>query len=1107
MSGSPVGSFSGSSPRFDASIASPSNIQVEEESSSPPTLTHAAASSPLAIARKFSMSRFKANREEGVHSPTNVTTRMRDELPALKLSKPTDTINAVASSPTSVLKTLFRSFFSSPLHPHSTPDGPPSEPAPEAAVDKSSSMLKQPRHAYDLRSWVLELPTSALWGFTGEALLGSVKKHLEKRDVASFVAKRGLTRAEAAAILLFTSRTSIGALVRDAISEHFEDKANVFSPNSVLMPSLCDPTERHEHAAILAPLLSGVTKLECPTGGETTFFCALENSVIDAHNDFQSELTLPTMLSVSSCFPESLCHALGGSSKCRLLAIKSRHARLLGPLNLSVDPSLELGDEALLLPGWKGRFVGTVHQRWKKLMSAVFCWDVTTYTIMEIVEDVNAVCGATLVADANGTESPNRKWRRAVESARFSPEPFVAKEYLVRQAERRVHRRVDADDTTRRDGNQQDSPPSLVSPRTREAEVMWHMYLGLLHSYATGHYVTAKSHFESVLKVRSSDHSAQLQLGLLHDRHLNAPRVAKTYYEQALRSSADNADVYHLLGSLLRRSFKEYGSAKKYLEAALRLDPRHVAAHAEYGWILDHYCDDAEGAEEHYQSALRMEPNHAEANYCYAYSREVRHKDYRGARRHYTLCVAADPLHVMGHFRLGKLLDEHYQQYSEAKLQYSDAVRIQPNHADAHHLLGFLLLMHFQEVPEAKRHLEAAVAADPQHADAHNHLGYLLWRHEKDWISAKQCFARAIELCPSHVNAHSNLGRGILEEECADNRDQQQQHGAVAPVQEALDHFAVAVRGDPNDVFVRTTYAAALIDHRSDQRADLQTALLHLEVCVSKNPCYAPAHFHFARAMACLNKNPKRIKAELDIAIELDETCADAHNELGLLYESKLGDFKKARHHYEQAIQLRGGEHITALNNLGLLLWHHFEDVTEARRCFELALAKSPTHLDVLRNVSALYVSVFQDYRRARRCLQIIVGVVPTDVPSLVLLGSVLRNGYKDHRRARYYLEQARRCSPGDVSIVNELALLHLRGLHDSVAALELFEEALQMDPGNGCAARNIDRILTYSKRYQAAKANRNANRPSPVTPRSTSSSPCSSTLTSPADSTLSITS
>jgi tetratricopeptide (TPR) repeat protein len=1021
-----------------------------------------------------------------------------------------------------VFASFFGSLFGSPKsHDSSLPSSPHSgSVGGRSQVDDLRSVEQGLLGKKDFRRWAQELPGELLWGFSsGEVLLQAVRKLLSKKSCEDIIFASNLARQEAAAIALFTARTGLGSVVCEEIMHHFDDSGAHCDDSELVIPRLIDGVSS-EHSPFLAPLLSGLPKLPkisvvnhrhgnnaagpkhsshrsgAPASGAGAGvvpkirFCCIDLDAVHKHNDFNSsQFTLPTILTVSSSMiPEDVCQALGGPNRCRILCIKNISARHLGPLNLSLDLSARDaggGDEAVLLPGWRGRIVGTLQQKWKKLLRDALGWDVIPYTIMEVVEDTTSpALDALSTQDALSSPkhgSPSL-WRRrehnngrangvvgvadvplssilvsagspklhtvanvvlargggvaatAAAATTVDPllplEPFMAKEYLVDTALRILERHPN--------------------------DVTWNLHLGLLYAYAgSEEYTKAQSCFELVLREKSADHAAQLQLGLLYDRHLGNPEKARKMYEGALKTSADNANLYFLLGSLLRRSLGEYSVARRYFEAALKLDPRHVGAHAEYGWILENYVADAVGAEDHYKAAVRMEANHADANFFLGCSRETYHKDYKGARRYYTLCVASDPKHVEGIVRLGQLLDEHYQQYDEAQRHYQVALALRPAHANANHLLGFLLLMQRKDAVRAKEHFLAAIAANPEHADAHNHLGHVLWRWEKNWPEAAVSFRKAIALKPEHCNAHSNLARGLLEEEMA--------------IAEARLHFETAIKLDADDIYVRCAYATMLLDHRKENRADVQTAFFHLEVVVTKTPSYAPGHLQLGRALLALQKSTAKARTEMEIAVELDPTLADAHNELGLLLQIKYSDWSRAADHLRRAVSL-APKHVAAHNNLGLLLWKHLDDPLHARNAFEAALAVEPLHVQVLKNLAMLLMEQFQDYKRARRRLETVLKVNPNDVDSLTLLGTLLKNKFSDYRKSKHCFETARRITPKDTTVLNELGLLYLKHLNDSVMALELFEEVLSIDPSDGCAKTNIDRILNFSKRYQERK-------------------------------------
>lgn len=1001
------------------------------------------------------------------------------------------------------LRRVFSSFFGgsvgeeppAPFSPSGRDSSPVVAPSPSSPASPTGAASSK-----DLRMWVSTLPKKILGDrySNGDELVAVVRRASLDAVDALLRSRIEMSTKEAAAVLLFTTETSIGEFARSTLQQHFSDAETACSGGSLLFPLLCDESYAFRHSVFFRPLLSALGKLpllQHKAGalvieGCGVAFCALELSVIKAHDDWSTQFTLPTVLNVATEFPESIPLSLGGANACRILCFKSKHIRRLGPLNLNpmkVDGGV--GEECVMLPGWRGRVVGTLGMKWKRILAAHWGWDVTCYTVMEVVDDAIPL---------PQTSSP-KKSSTNVATQPPAPAPFMAECYLVHAAKQRLA-----------------AMPVAVEGTTAAQYASWHMYLGLLLSHAKHDFDGAAREFEAVLRIRSSDNAALLQLGLLYDRHLNNATLAKQYYEAAMRSGGAAADghICYLLGSLLRRSFADYGGARKLLEACLRLDPRHVAAHAEYGFIQEHYVNDFATAEEHYSVAIRLDPNSAEVNYVVGYSKEVTHKDYKNAKKHYTLCLASDPQHADGHFRLAKLLDEHNQMYEDARKHYENAVAFSRGNstaAIAHQYLGFMLMMHVHDTASAYAHLTAAIKLLPSNADAHNHLGYLLWRFhptvrsaEKRWKEAKLEFELALKYAPKHPNAHSNLGKGLLAESDAvqhgewtgsvgEETDAARNERAALCCREGLLHLETAVQLDPADVFVRTALAEALLDHKSEEDASAaQTAKLHLEVVVAKDPCFAPARFHLARTLMATIPGVAGARlavAQLEIALQLDPQCADAHNELGLIKETMSHDFDGARVSYERAIRINS-DHIPARNNLGLILWKHFSDARGARVQFEAALrAVSPPpgqqtseerkpprrhrryNEDVLKNFASLLLFEFDDYRGSRRCLEDVLRQKPDDVVCLNLLGVVLQKGFSDYRAAKHCWDHASRLAPTDTSIQNALGRLYLKDLKDSVKALEIFERVLEVDPLNDCAKTNVERILSYSKRYAHRQA------------------------------------
>jgi Tfp pilus assembly protein PilF len=112
----------------------------------------------------------------------------------------------------------------------------------------------------------------------------------------------------------------------------------------------------------------------------------------------------------------------------------------------------------------------------------------------------------------------------------------------------------------------------------------------------------------------------------------------------------------------------------------------------------------------------------------------------------------------------------------EAVEHLKKALRIRPEDAQTHYNLG-VALVEQGWVEAAIEHFDKALEIDPELVDARKNLVFVL-------DQAVQGYRRALQSTPQNAEMHNNLGVLLLRK---------------GEIDEAIRHFAEAVRIDPND--------------------------------------------------------------------------------------------------------------------------------------------------------------------------------------------------------------------------------------------------------------------------------------------------------------------
>jgi Flp pilus assembly protein TadD len=215
-------------------------------------------------------------------------------------------------------------------------------------------------------------------------------------------------------------------------------------------------------------------------------------------------------------------------------------------------------------------------------------------------------------------------------------------------------------------------------------------------------------------------------------------------------------------------------------------------------------------------------------------------------------------------------------------------------------------------------------------------LGALAWRQAHAYRDLETLWRDTLAKNPGCWMAHNNLGLHVQEQGRLD---------------EALQHYAAALRVKPDDAFAHANLATVL-----GAQGRTSEAMAHCEAALRIDPDYPEAHSNLGNVLASAGRLDAAI-AHYRTAITLRPTYAEAHSNLAnvLVMQGHIAD---AIPHYEEALRI-DPDFATAHRNLGLVLAGqgrtaeailHLEAATrlvpgdaEARRQLDLLRAAGPS--------------------------------------------------------------------------------------------------------------------------------------------------------------------
>ena len=748
--------------------------------------------------------------------------------------------------------------------------------------------------------------------------------------------------------------------------------------------------------------------------------------------------------------------------------------------NLSFSPR---SNEVVLLPGWTGRIVGRVDHSWRKVLSDMWGIDLEGIDVIEVEETTGFESDSVFNIDQKGdsnrqpgdveTEKKTGSHRSArssstarEQSAASTPlleaAPLIEKKFADALAMAMLREYVDVTSS---------EPENVAALR----------HLAFLYAHAKNVADECKT-LRRLLRLVPEDYDSNIRLAFLLDREVHDYAAAIRQYEIVLGFHDGTSDVHCTVGQLL----EQHGGpdvmfrAKRHYELGIRLDPKHPDSHAHLGYVLERRRDlgDDELARRHYEACLVEDPTHPKASHLLARMLILTCGGdttvFRRAQSMLASSVERDGNVADAHYWFGVMLQEerrhHFlhpnhhhhdkgRQFDEGdtaalvkiRKEFQAAVDLDPQHQAALSRLGNVLVaMPFREYETARPHLKAALKMDYKDADAHAALAVVLEKEAekselRDFDDARSHYEESLDLEPNHPEVLCRLGR-LMEKRFDDAKTAKIMYRKaldIAPdFPEALtcigwlsERFSakktngdgrrvarrmydLALKGNPHHPHALARLGAFV----SNVEGDATEGRHLLERSIFLDDQDAEAHHDLGRIFDKKERNYEAAMASYHTSLAIDNFDADCHNELGFLYLAHRRDVSKAKNHFQRALSLRP-DHADAHNNLGTVL-KKFGDgsrdtLEDAKSEFESAVQADPSHSDAQSNLAAIVaeLNATESTGRgkdvaAREHFESALRLRPNDFMTRVAYAQLLEQGFREFMAARLQYLEALRAHP-----------------------------------------------------------------------------------------------
>jgi len=192
---------------------------------------------------------------------------------------------------------------------------------------------------------------------------------------------------------------------------------------------------------------------------------------------------------------------------------------------------------------------------------------------------------------------------------------------------------------------------------------------------------------------------------------------------------------------------------------------------------------------------------------------------------------------------------------------------------------------------EATAHLRNAIRLDPNRVEAYNNLGVLLTGQGR-YGEAESVLRVGLSINPQHALTASNLGVLLGKRERWD---------------ESFRYHNQAMALDAENPDIPASYASSHCDYGISfaTKGKFQEAVAEFQLANSIDPGYWQAYYNLAQAYEALNM-PDGAKKAYEKTLSIEPSCAEAHNNLGILL-AESGDTGAATAHFQAAVRYKPG--------------------------------------------------------------------------------------------------------------------------------------------------------------------------------------------------------
>lgn len=262
---------------------------------------------------------------------------------------------------------------------------------------------------------------------------------------------------------------------------------------------------------------------------------------------------------------------------------------------------------------------------------------------------------------------------------------------------------------------------------------------------------------------------------------------------------------------------------------------------------------------------------------------------------------------------------------------YQRSTELNPEASTAYNNLAFLLIKENQLEP-AQQAAEKAARINPQDAESHYNFALIALKqnHPTQAISALR---ETLRLNPQHLQAHYTLAQQL--------QAQAQNHEAL---DEAIEHYQVVLKAQPEFADALVNYASALLIQQKDQEA-----LKLFYKALESDPEHYEANYNLGCAL--FERNELKLALEHFIKALAKKPTAEGYYNAGVIYsyQDRHGD---ALSYLKKAIET-DPHYFAAFNNLGTV-YLKLQDIPNAIISFEAALKLQPQNEEIAYILSAL---------------------------------------------------------------------------------------------------------------------------------------------------------